>query len=84
VLLKLNVKLHTLTPPGSPIITPPPWTSQTPNNLTEASSQSELIKNQISCYQNSSLTLIIKAVEHLSKGARGFMCYGQLSDSRVC
>ncbi|KAK1838100.1 transposase [Colletotrichum chrysophilum] len=73
VLSKLDVKLHTPTPPGSLPTTPPAWTSQTPNNPTEASSQSELIKRRISRHQNSSPTSIIEAVEHLSKGARGFM-----------
>lgn len=73
VLSKLNIKLHTPTPPGSLPTIPPAWTSQTPNNLTEATSQSELIKNQIARHQNSSPTSILEAVEHLSKGARGFM-----------
>ncbi|KAK1842428.1 transposase [Colletotrichum chrysophilum] len=73
VISKLDVKLHTPTPPGSLPTTPPTWTSQTLNNLTEVSSQSELIKRRISRHQNSSLTSIIEAVEHLSKGAHGFM-----------
>ncbi|KAK1837529.1 transposase [Colletotrichum chrysophilum] len=73
VLSKLDVKLNTPTPPGSLPATPSAWTSQTPNNPIEASSQSELIKRRISSHQNSSPTSIIEAVEHLSKRARGFM-----------
>jgi len=48
VLSKLDVKLHTPTPTGPPPTDP--WTSQTLSNLTEALSQTELVRTRISCH----------------------------------
>ena len=50
-----------------------PWVSQTPNNPTEASSQSPFIKNRIARHQNSSPTSIYEAVDQFTKGASTIM-----------
>ncbi len=48
VISALNLKLKTPTPLNSRLSTAQPWVSQTPNNPTEASSQTAFIKNRIS------------------------------------
>jgi hypothetical protein len=73
VISQLNIKLRTPTPEEDRPGNHEPWVSKTPNNPTEASSQSEFIKSRISCHQNSSPTSIYNAVEQLSKGACGIM-----------
>ena len=70
---RLNVKPRTPTPVEGVPETPAPWVSKTPNNPTEASSQSDFIKGRISRHQNSSPTSIYEAVDQLSKAARGIM-----------
>lgn len=50
-----------------------PWVSRAPNNPTEATSQSEYIKNRIAQHQNSSPTLIYKAIDRFLKEAQGIM-----------
>jgi hypothetical protein len=45
ILSKLDIKLRTPTPPGSPATITGPWISQTPHNPTEAVSQSILIRS---------------------------------------
>jgi hypothetical protein len=69
----LDLKLKTPTPSNSRPSTAQPWVSQTPNNVSEASSQSIFIKNRIARHQNSSPTSIYKAVDHITKGASKFM-----------
>ncbi|KFY20754.1 hypothetical protein V493_07626, partial [Pseudogymnoascus sp. VKM F-4281 (FW-2241)] len=73
VLSKLDVKLQTPTPPGSPLADPEPWTSQTPSNPTEAVSQSTFIKTRIACHQSSSPTPIFNAMDKLVKGSQAVM-----------
>ncbi len=73
VISTLDLKLKTPTPPNSRPSTAQPWVSQTPNNVTEASSQSTFIKNRIARHQNSSPTSIYEAVDHITKGASKFM-----------
>jgi hypothetical protein len=68
VLSKLDIKLRTPTPPGSPATTTGPWISQTPQNPTEAVSQSTLIKDPIARHHSSSPTPIYEAVDQLAKG----------------
>jgi hypothetical protein len=68
VLSKLDVKLRTPTPPGTPDGPPTPWISKTPQTTNEALSQSTLIKDQIVRHQGSSPTPILAAVDQLSKG----------------
>ena len=65
----LDLKLKTPTPLNSRPSTAQPWVSQTPNNPTEASSQSTFIKNRIARHQNSSPTSIYEAVDQFTKGA---------------
>jgi hypothetical protein len=73
VISQLDIKLRTPTPvEGSPRMSAP-WVSRTPNNPTEASSQSEFIKNRVACHQNSSPTSIYNAIDQFSKGAQGIM-----------
>ena len=67
VISKLDVRIQTLTPPGTPTGLPQPWVSQTPSNANEALSQSILIKNRIARHQGSSPTPILQAVDQLTK-----------------
>jgi hypothetical protein len=73
VISKLDVKLHTPTPPGSSSGSPPPWESKTPQNLAEATSQTEFIKNRIANHQNSSPTSIYTGIDQIAKGAQQVM-----------
>ena len=68
VLLKLDVKLRTPSPPESPSLPAAPWVSQTPQNPTEALSQSTLVKGRIARHQGSSPTPIFATVTALAKG----------------
>lgn len=73
VISKLDVKLHTPTPPGTSSGLPSPWQSKTPNNPIEATSQTELIKNRIARHQNSSPTSIFTGIDHIAKGTQQVM-----------
>ena len=73
VISKLDLKLKTLTPPNSRPGTAQPWVSRTPNNPTEATSQTTFIKNRIACYKNSSPTSIYEAVDQFAKGTSKIM-----------
>ncbi|KFZ24433.1 hypothetical protein V502_01086 [Pseudogymnoascus sp. VKM F-4520 (FW-2644)] len=73
VISTLDLKLKTPTPPSSCPGTAQPWVSQTPNNPTEAMSQSTFIKTRISRHQNSSPTSIYAAVDQFTKGASQIM-----------
>ena len=68
VISKLDVKLRTPTPVGPPSANADPWVSQTPHNLTDALSQTVLVKNSIARYQGSSPTPIFATVASLAKG----------------
>ena len=68
VLLKLDVKLRTLTPTRPLSADTDPWISQTPHNLTDALSQTTLVKNHIARHQGSSPTPIFETVAALAKG----------------
>jgi hypothetical protein len=68
VISKLDVRLRTPTPTRPPSVDANPWVSQTPHNLTDALSQTTLVKNRIACHQGSSLTPIFKTVAALAKG----------------
>jgi hypothetical protein len=68
VLLKLDVRLRTPTPPRAPSSDIDPWVSQTPSNPIEALSQTILIRKRIAYYQGSSPTLLFKTVVTLAKG----------------
>lgn len=83
VILKLDLKLKTPTPPNSRPGTAHQWTSKTPNNAIEASSQSTFIKNRISRHQNSSPTSIFEAVDQITKGASQIMHKYTLLQSEV-
>lgn len=73
VLSKLDIKLKTPTPPGSSNGVIGSWTSRTPTNSNEATSQSQLLKDRISCHQGSSPTSIYEGINHLLKGAHAFI-----------
>ena len=73
VLSKLDVRLHTPTPPTSRPSTAQPWVFQTPHNPREANSQSTLIKTRIANHQNSSPTSMLTAVDQLTKGTMAVM-----------
>ena len=73
VISTLDLKLKTPTPPNSRPSTAQPWVSQTPNNPTEALSQTAFIKTRISRHQNSSPTSIYEAIDQFAKGASKIM-----------
>lgn len=73
VISKLDVKLRTPTPPGSSLGPPAPWESKTPQNPTEATSQTEFIKNRIVRHQNSSPTSIFTGIDQIAKGTQQVM-----------
>jgi hypothetical protein len=86
VLSKLDVRLRTPTPPGTPDGPPTPWDFKTPQTTNEALSQSTLIKTRIARQQSSSPTPILSAVDQLSKGmqvvfASGYPSKGQGADT---
>jgi hypothetical protein len=73
VISTLDLRLKTPTPPTSRPSTAQLWVSQTPNNPTEASSQTTFIKNRIARHQNSSPTSIYDAVDQFAKGTSKIM-----------
>ena len=73
VLLKLDVRLRTPTPPVNLPEIRQPWVPKTPQNAYETSSQSEHIKNRISAHKNSSPTSMIAALDQFAKGATAIM-----------
>ncbi|KAJ6262132.1 hypothetical protein Dda_2937 [Drechslerella dactyloides] len=76
VLSKLDIQLPAATPANSRPGTAnaaATWTTKTLLNPSEASLQAGLIKNQITQYQNSSPTLLLAAVDQLSKGTQTIM-----------
>jgi hypothetical protein len=73
VLSKLDVQLRTPTPTGPPLASADSWTSKTPQNPQEATSQSELIKTRISNHQNSSPTSMLNAIDQFTKGTKAIM-----------
>jgi hypothetical protein len=73
VLSKLDVAPRTPTPTGPPPATTDPWTSRTPQNAYEASSQAEFIKNRIAKHQDSSPTAIYGAMDQLAKSTTAVM-----------
>ena len=83
VISALDLKLKTPTPTNSRPGTAQPWVSQTPNNLTEATSQTTYIKNRIACHQNSSPASIYKAVDQFAKGTSKIMHELALLQSEV-
>ena len=68
ILLKLDVKLRTLTPSRPSTTNTYPWVSQTPSNPTEALSQTTLVRNRIARHQGSSPTPLFETVAALAKG----------------
>lgn len=83
VLLKLDIKLRTLTPTRPPPVAADPWVSRTPKNPLEAYSQSEFIKSRVANHQNSSPTSIYQAVDQIVKGAQSMMHSVALLRDRV-
>jgi hypothetical protein len=73
VISQLDIRLKTPTPSNSRPSSAHTWVSKTPNNLTEASTQSTLIKNRIAQHQNSSPTEILRAVDLFAKGTSKVM-----------
>ena len=73
ILSKLDIQIQTPSPPGTSSGGLPPWESKTPQNPTEATCQTELIKKRISTHQNSSPTSILYTVDQLAKGTTAIM-----------
>ena len=65
VMLKLNIKLRTPTPPA---IEDLPWLSQTPSNTLELESQSTLVEQRIQKHIDSPPSSMVVAFEKLAKG----------------
>jgi hypothetical protein len=68
VISKLDINLQAVTPPRLPSEDQDPWVSQTAHNLTEALSQSTLVKGRIAHHQGSSPTPIFESVASLARG----------------
>ena len=68
VLSKLDIRLQTPTQPVLISTNFNSWVSQTPQNPTEALSQTTLVKNHIANHQGSSPTSIFLTVKALAKG----------------
>ena len=73
LLLRLDVKLRTSSPAEGVAEGPNHWVPRTPNNPTEATSQTDYIKRRISHHQGSSPTSILTAIDQVTKGACGIM-----------
>ena len=73
VLSRLDVRLRTPTPVEEALELPNAWVPKTPNNPTEATSQTNYIKRRISRHQGSSLTSILDAMDQFAKGTCGIM-----------
>jgi hypothetical protein len=82
VISKLDVVLRT----PSPLIAEPElplWTSKTPSNTYEITSQSDFIKNSVRNHQNSSPTAIHQAIDQLAKGVEANWHRNVLLEARV-
>jgi hypothetical protein len=73
VLSRLDIRLRTPSPVEEAIELPQPWVPKTPNNPTEATSQTDYIKRRISHHQGSSPTSVLSAVDQITKGTCGIM-----------
>jgi hypothetical protein len=73
VISTLDLKLRTPTPQNSRPSTADPWTSQTPSNPIQAISQGSFIKERVARHQGSSPTMILDAVDSLSKSTSKVM-----------
>ncbi|OAQ60909.1 ankyrin repeat domain-containing protein [Pochonia chlamydosporia 170] len=73
VLSRLDVRLRTPSPVEAAPELPNLWAPKTPNNPTEATSQTDYIKRRISRHQGSSPTSILDAMDQFAKGTCGIM-----------
>jgi DDE superfamily endonuclease len=73
VLSTLDILVRTPSPIGLPLTEAPLWVSKTPQNSTEATAQSELIKTRITSHQNSSPTTMLYAIDQFIKGTTAIM-----------
>lgn len=73
VISGLDIQLRTPTPPDAGLPDATSWHTQTPNNPTEAVSQSDFIKCRVSKHQGSSPTPILLAIDQLAKGTKAVM-----------
>ena len=69
VLSRLDIKLRTPSPVDGGVELPTIWVPKTPNNPTEATSQTDYIKRRVSRHQGSSPTSILGAIDQVAKGA---------------
>jgi hypothetical protein len=73
VLSRLDIRPRTPSPIEEVAELPQLWVPKTPNNPTEATSQTDYIKRRISRHQGSSPTSILAAMDQFSKGTCGTM-----------
>ena len=73
VLSRLDIRPRTPLPVEEATELPQPWVPKTPNNPTEATSQTDYIKRRISRHQGSSPTSILVAMDQFAKGTCGLM-----------
>lgn len=79
VILKLDVKLRTPTPPPQVTV----WEAKTPSNAREVEAQSTLIRDRIQRHQSSSPSSIIAALDKLKKGAEVMVHSAVLMRERI-
>lgn len=83
VISKLDIKIQTPTVSRPSSRGSLPWASRTPNNPTEATSQSEFIKSRIARHQSSSPTSIYNGIDQITKGAKQIMHKMALLEAEV-
>jgi hypothetical protein len=72
VISKLDIRLHTPTPPeGTPEL-PDPWVSKTPKTIKETESQSAYLESRIRGHKSSSPASIINAIKSMTKGLKAY------------
>ncbi|EDN97868.1 hypothetical protein SS1G_12722 [Sclerotinia sclerotiorum 1980 UF-70] len=67
ILSRMDIRIHTPTPPSLPPSHIPDWVSQTPHNTTKALSQAFLVRSIIVQHHSSFPTPIFKATDPLIK-----------------
>jgi hypothetical protein len=70
VIQQLDIRVRTPSRPSTAASLPAPWEPKTPNNATEAHSQTSYIQNKVVRHQNSSPTQILRGIDQLAKSAK--------------
>jgi hypothetical protein len=70
VISQLEVQIQTPSRPSTAVSLPSIWYPKTPDNATEAHSQTSYIQERVVRHQNSSLTHILAGIDQLAKGTK--------------